>query len=218
MSAPEYKKIPLPTAVNELLDDLPEPARRPFKRGKPFKSLESRSADKAAGKGTHGEGRPQTALTDPDAPPSERYMLIARHHLQGLTHAEIARRLGFSASHVSQVIRSPIVQKYIASFRRGAEDRAESQQLRIIELGEKAINALEEAIDDGDTKDRISAANSLLDRNPNTSKHTKQKAEKRGATPEDIARWRGDVITQAEAVDAEFVEVDSLDEETEEAL
>ena len=56
---------------------------------------------------------------------------------------------------------------------------------------------------------RVQAASSILDRNPHTSKHTKQTLERIGATDEDIARWNSDVDRAAQdlAVDADYEDI-----------
>ena len=122
---------------------------------------------------------------------TDRYMQMARMAVHGMKKIEIARRLGVSAISVQQVLSGPIVQEYMKVLRQELDTETVRFQDRIMDMSNKALNTLEEVVENGQSDNvRIQAANSILDRNPSTSKHTKQTLERIGATDQDIARWK----------------------------
>ena len=151
-----------------------------------------------------GQGKHPKHLTD-------RYMQIARLYAAGNNKAEVARRLGVSALHVGQVLNSPIVQDYVKTLRKASEEAMIQEQARLMSLTGKAISGLEEILENGTTDQaRLQAANSILDRNPSTSKHTKQTIEKHKISDDDIARWRGDVLDAASDIAIEDARYEDL--------
>ena len=80
---------------------------------------------------------------------TDKYMQMARMFAQGMSKTEVARRLGVSVGGVAQILNSPIVQEYIATLRLAADQAAIAQQARLMSMSDKALDALEEIVEEG---------------------------------------------------------------------
>lgn len=89
---------------------------------------------------------------------------IVRMALIGMKHVEIAKTLGVSPVTVSYTLRSPIVMRQLEEMRAVRDLGAVDVAKQIKELAPKAVEILEELLDNEMANVQLKAAESVLDR------------------------------------------------------
>lgn len=89
---------------------------------------------------------------------------IARLAVTGMKQADIARELGVSEVMVSYTMNSPIVKRQLDQMRAVRDIDAVDVSKRIQEIAPRALEVLNELLDEGNDNIRLKAATDILDR------------------------------------------------------
>ena len=86
---------------------------------------------------------------------------IARLTFDGYKPLEISQRMDLSYNHVTKIINDPMCKAYIAKMEDQANEDIIAQRKRLVSLNNKAIDTIDELIDDGEVSASVRANLSL---------------------------------------------------------
>ena len=105
---------------------------------------------------------------------NSRHRALMRRLLSGMSLKEACQDLGYSISRASVIVNSPLFQEEMKKMQEEIDGKfveAEGEKIhtdivrrRLLRLSEKAVGALEEALEDRSGSVRVSAAKEILDR------------------------------------------------------
>ena len=131
---------------------------------------------------------------------SAKHKKIVRYSAAGMTGRDIAKEVGCSQVVVSYVLKSRPGEEYQNYLQGLAEMALIDEERAIREMSPAALATVADIMFNGEEKNRLKAAETLLDRNPATSKHTSKSIQQKGANAERIAGWKEEFIEEAERI------------------
>lgn len=127
------------------------------------------------------------------------YRRVARMKAEGEKNTDIAEELQVSEQTVGYIVRSPLIRAHIDRLHKIAEVDSVNMQREIAEMSPSALATIGEIMLDGEERNRLRAAETILDRNPDTSKHSKSDVTTKRVSEEQIASWKSEAIQRAQA-------------------